>query len=121
MKELADLAMELDRNQIPLGQLHRTFCGGQQEEFLTDGIDHQLGFIRYKDPDRIVLGIRGGGCCGYDLVVSPDGAIIKNPLSMAYGRWTTENARSDYFSKCHKFLTKFDDFYQRVLNYVDNL
>ena len=124
ISDLIDIATELLHNRLPLGKRIKNICGGYDDEFETDGCHHQLGFFfEWENGKRFFkgIGIEGGGCCGNDLLVDKFGTIIKNPVETAFARWTYENAYYDYCKKCKQFLDRFDDFEERVYNYVNNL
>lgn len=117
--ELIALAEELKKNGLTIGKKEITFCGTYRDSLISEGINHKVGFVHLGS--TFGLGIIGGGCCGSDLIISADGEIVKNPLMMAIGRWTAENAYSDYVSKCTKFIGHFDAFKQEFFDYIDNL
>ena len=123
INELMRLAGELLKNDIPLGRRQEQHFG-YQDEFVTEGIYHRLGFyIKYKDGYNylIGIGIEGGGCCGNDLVVDNNGTITENPIDEKHARWYYNKAYEDFCHKCQEFLGGFDKFEKKVFDYVDNL
>lgn len=123
INELMQLAMELLKNDIPLGKRYKDLVF-YKDEFVTEGIHHRLGFyFKYENGRRYLLGIgiEGGGCCGHDLAVNTNGTIIKNPLDIIIGCRDYEKAYTDFCGKCQDFLEEFDEFEKKVFDYVDNL
>lgn len=120
IKELMTVGMALLTNHIPFGRV-----GGflnNDEEFITNGITHELGFFfeRAKDNSPLLgIGIEGGGCCGHDLVVNAEGEFVKNidPYAKGYNY----NGYYDYCIKYKQFIKDFDEFEKKVYQYVDNL
>lgn len=101
-------------------------CGmAYGKKFESNGITHELGFIfeyyRGKRVKLIGIGIKGGGCCGNDLVIDRNGQIIRNPLNHVIGGWTEEDAFRDFSYKCRTFFNGFDAFEKKFYDYVDNL
>ena len=119
---LITIARSLIQNRIPFGRQSLTMCGGLQDELVADGINHNIGFyFRYERGHKyfIGVGIKGGGCCGNDIAVDGDGDIVIN-IDPYYSSYRYDGYH-DYCNKCKKFLQSFDEFEQRVNEYVDNL
>lgn len=119
IKELIAVAEALLENNIPFG---RVSGWDNDEEFITNGITHELGFFfKYgKDNSPLLgIGIKGGGCDGHDLAVNAEGEFVKNidPYKKGYNY----NGYYDYRSKYKKFINDFDEFENKVYQYVDNL
>lgn len=119
--ELIAIAVELNKNNIPFGKKTKDIIG-YKEEFVTEGINHRLGFyFTYENSKKYLVGvgISGGGCCGRDLAVNEYGKMVKhpNPYYQSYQYY----GFTDYCKKCRQFLENFDDFEKRVNDYVDNL
>lgn len=124
ISDLIDIAIELLNNKLPLGKRKENICGFYDDEFETNGITHQLGFFFEWENGKSFfkgIGIKGGGCCGNDLLVDRYGTIVKNPIKACFALWTYENAYYDYCKKCSRFLERFDAFEERVYDYVNNL
>ena len=78
--ELIAIAIELCKNNIPLGKREKAVIG-YHEEFETNGITHKLGFyFRYERGEKYLVGvgIEGGGCCGSDLAINENGIMVHN-------------------------------------------
>lgn len=110
IKELISVANELKSNGFTLG---RRTHDGFFEEFVSNGIDHNTGFIDYHY-NIIGVGIKGGGCNGADVVWNINGDYIQS---------LSENKWSDYTikQKLDGFIKTFDGFENRFYEYVDNL
>lgn len=118
---LLDIAKSLLENNIPIGKRVKAFIG-YDEELVTEGINHKLGFyFTYKDRHRCLvgIGIAGGGCCGHDLAVNAFGNMVVS-IDPNYNSYQYDGY-SDFCCKCKQFLNDFDDFEKRVFQYVDNL
>lgn len=117
--ELMDIASELMNNGISLGR--KNYTRGYKDEFVTEGICHNLGFyFPFVNDKRCFrgIGIEGGGCCGHDLGVDRYGNIITSAYSFPESLFG--NSRHfDFCSKCKQFLDNFDSFEKRVFDYVD--
>lgn len=108
--ELISVANELRNNGFTLGK--RTH-DGFFEEFVSNGIDHNTGFIILRD-DIIGVGIIGHGCNGEDVVWDKNGNYVQE---------LSENSWSDYVirQKLDKFLLTFDKFEEDFYKFVDSL
>lgn len=120
IKELIAVGEALLENNIPFGK--KIGVWKADEEFITDGINHELGFFfEYGKDDSPLLGIgiEGGGCDGHDLVINANGEFVKNidPYKKGYNY----DGYYDYRSKYKKFIKDFDEFENKVYQYVDNL
>lgn len=110
IKELISAANELKSNGFTLG---RRTHDGFFEEFVSNGIDHNTGFIKHHC-NIIGVGITGHGCNGADVVWDINGDYIQ---SLSEDKW------SDYTikQKLDGFIKTFDGFEKRFYEYVDNL
>jgi len=115
---LIAIAIELCKNNIPLGKREKAVIG-YDEEFETNGITHKLGFYFSGERYLVGVGIEGGGCCGLDLAVNENGTMVKHPDP--YYQSYQYFGYNDYCRKCEGFLKNFDEFEKRVNEYVDNL
>ena len=120
IKELITVGVALLANNIPFGKV----SGGWEahEEFITNGITHELGFFFKfaKDNSPLLgIGIKGGGCDGHDLAVNADGEFVINinPYKKGYNY----DGYYDYCRKYKQFIKDFDEFEKKVYQYVDNL
>lgn len=123
ISDLIKICTCLLENNISIGIRTKDIIG-YNEEFVTDGVRHGLGFyFRYNNGTRtlIGIGIEGGGACGHDLAVDENGNIVVNPLNKVIGLWTYDDAYNDFYRKCQRFFEYFDSFEKRVFDYVDNL
>ena len=90
-------------------------------DFITDGINHHLGFFIEPKSERqwfhpelgrpCAIGIEGGGYSGFGLVVSPDGEILRgmpNQFGSAEGKMV-------------EFVQGFDAFERDFLAYVESV
>ena len=119
--ELMTIAIELMNNNIPLGKKTKGSIG-YKEEFVTEGINHRLGFyFTYENRKKYLVGVGiiGGGCDGLDIAVNENGTMVKHPDP--YYQSCQYFGYNDYCNKCSRFLKNFDDFEKRVNDYVDNL
>ena len=119
IKELIAVGEALLRNNIPFGKVSGFW---NDEEFITNGITHQLGFyFKYNKNNSPLLGIgiKGGGCCGHDLAVNANGEFVINidPYEKVY----EYNGYNDYCHKYEQFIEEFHGFENRVYQYVENL
>ena len=137
LEEMFKIADEMVKNSIHFGKRIREIGGMERDEFETDGINHGIGFVfsyddgygtfHFKGDDIkhrtavIGIGIKGGGCCGRDIIINRMGYVIKNPMDFVIGLRTIEIARSDFFGKANSFLQGFDKFEARFYDYVDSL
>ena len=87
-----------------LGEKTGTIASG---DLMADGFDHNLGFILYRKVTGI--GIKGGGCCGGDLIIDTNGNIEKG-LGETYDKSEVQ--------KMKRFLSEFDSFEKKVSQYV---
>lgn len=110
IKELVLVANELQRNGFTLGK--RTH-DGFFEEFVSNGIDHNTGFIM-QNVNIIGVGIIGHGCNGADVVWDIDGDYIQR---LSESEWTDYTIKQ----KLDGFIKTFDGFEKRFYEYVDNL
>lgn len=92
-------------------------------QFVTDGIDHNLGFVisnthypeHYKNPQPMMgglatsIGYEGGGWCGGDFYVNGNGNVICG----------LEHKR--FFELAKDFLSEIDKFAEEFYAYIDNL
>lgn len=120
IKELITVGVALLANNIPFGKVGGRL--GEDEEFITNGITHKLGFFfKYaKDNSPLLgIGIKGGGCDGHDLAVNADGEVIINinPYAKVYNY----DGYYDYCRKYKQFIKDFDEFESKVYQYVENL
>lgn len=120
IKELIAVGEALLQNDISFGK--RVGRWGEDEEFITNGITHELGFFfKYRKDNSPLLGIgiKGGGCDGHDLAVNAEGEFVKNidPYKKGYNY----NGYYDYCRKYKQFIKDFDEFENKVYQYVDNL
>ena len=121
LAELIKIGDALIENGISFGKRTKAIIG-YDEEFITNGITHKLGFyFKYsKDNSPMIgIGIKGGGCCGRDLAVNKEGDMVVkiDPHYHSYMYF----GFNDYCNKCKQFLENFDEFEKRVYEYVDNL
>ena len=136
LEEMFKVADEMVKNNIHFGKRLCSITGMEHDEFETDGINHGIGFVfsyekggsfRFNGDEIrhrtavIGIGIRGGGCCGEDIIVNRMGNIIKNPMDIVIGLRGKEQARSDFFGKANSFLQGFDKFEGCFYDYVDSL
>lgn len=120
IKELITVGVALLSNNISFGK--RVGRWGQDEEFITNGITHELGFFFKfaKDNSPLLgIGIKGGGCDGHDLAVNAEGEVIINinPYAKVY----QYDGYYDYCRKYKQFIRDFDEFENKVYQYVENL
>lgn len=121
IKELITVGVALLSNNIPFGKVGGGFLNND-EEFITNGITHKLGFFFQFGKDNsplLGIGIKGGGCDGHDLAVNAEGEFVKSidPYAKVY----EYNGYYDYCRKCKQFINDFDEFESKVYQYVDNL
>lgn len=120
--ELIAIAIELMKNDIPLGVRKSSITGTPKDDLVTDGIDHKLGFYFSYEGGKtrfVGVGISGGGCDGRDIAVNENGTMVKHPDP--YYQSYRYFGYNDYCDKCSRFLKNFDDFEKRVNDFVDNL
>lgn len=119
IKELITVGVALLSNNIPFGKVSRW---NDEEEFITNGITHKLGFFfkftKFNSP-LLGIGIKGGGCDGHDLAVNANGEFVK--AIDPYIRMYEYDGYYDYCRKCKQFINDFDEFENKVYQYVDNL
>ena len=121
IKKLMEIAKAMLASDVPFGKRTKDMIG-YDEEFITDGIKHHLGFYFEfaKDNSPLIgIGIKGGGCCGRNLAVDVNGNMVVkiDPYYHSYqydGYW-------DYCHKCKELLNNFDGFERRVYEYVESL
>jgi hypothetical protein len=120
IKELITVGVALLANNIPFG--NRVGFRKEYEEFITNGITHELGFFfqfgKHNSP-LLGIGIKGGGCDGHDLAVNAEGEFVKaiDPYAKVY----RYDGYYDYCRKCKQFIKDFDEFENKVYQYVENL
>ena len=119
IKELIAVGEALLKNNIPFGKVSGFW---NDEEFITNGITHELGFyFKYNKNNSPLLGIgiKGGGCCGHDLAVNANGEFVINidPYEKVY----EYNGYNDYCHKYEQFIEEFQGFENRVYQYVEKL
>ena len=120
INSLIDTANVCVRNGIHLGG----FVGIiKHPRFVTNGIDHNLGFVisnpyypeHYKNPHPMIVGLatsigyEGGGWCGGDFYVDGNGVVICG----------LEHKR--FFELAKDFLSEIDKFAEEFYAYIDNL
>lgn len=123
IKAMILVAEGLCKNNIPLGKLSRhPIIELPEHEFCSDGISHKFGFVttypftESKNIDIIGIGHVGGGMCGTDFILFPDGQV---KYSKYYCRSYRNNNWVDFdFEDMEKKLL---DFEERFYQYVDNL
>ena len=120
--DLVTLAKELVANGIKLGKEIRDIIG-TKSEFVTEGINHLLGFnVTYHGcvwmndvADVIGIGIKGGGADHDDFLFDEFGTF-KDRL-----KYIHQVSQFDFDNKVKRFTNQFDQFEQRVLAYIDSL
>lgn len=117
IKQLIEVAQEMQRNGFTLGQMKGYPTAFP--EFETDWWYHKLGFFcvnNHVQPIKRTLayaiGCMGGGACGNDLVIDKNGEVVS-------GIWESEG-KWEYY-KVHEVLSGFDDFERRFYAYVESL
>lgn len=94
---------------------------GDYPEFVSEYIDHKMGFaikdsyymIRYKNPSPIMggtptaVGYRGGGVCGEDFLVNEYGEIICG------------DKKKDFIDIAQRFIREIDSLADRFYKYVE--
>lgn len=126
IKDLLDVAREMQRNGIDLGENDApSHACSKMPEFETEWWWHRLGFFcedRNCRPVRRKLaygiGFMGGGYDGRDFIVYPDGEV-----DFGFDKWncTAEHIEYRLRSKAASFLEEFDDFEKRFYAYVESL
>lgn len=134
MHELMKVGMALYRNGIPFGPYDD--CVSSRDagwvRFVSNGITHRVGFIhayridgrrpRYMEYLPIGFGIKGGGCCGGDLLFNENGELewlnkpFGKPAGVTVRPWNNQDTRH-----LEKFVAGFDQFERDFYSYVDNL
>lgn len=113
MRDLYKVVNRLAELKIPNGEL------------ITNGITHEIGFFAKRcvngrlmcdksgsyEPEYY-LGIEGGGCCGFDLIIDPFKQEIDYQLN-EFGK--------DFYEKLYKFANGFDAYEKKVYDFVDKL
>lgn len=122
IEKLMQVGQALLKNDIPLGKQTKNICGSYDDEFVTNGLSHHLGFYFSHGKNNsplLGIGIEGGGCCGRSLAVNEKGDMVVkiDPHYHSYQYF----GYNDYCGKCKKFLDNFDSFEKRVYEYIDNL
>lgn len=113
-EDLMDVAAELKCNGFTLGKrVPVGGCGFLYEEFLSNGIDHRVGFFTHNGA-IIGFGIQGGGCNGEHVVWNVRGEYIQHLSEKDWNDYTIKQ-------KLDKFLNNFEDFEKRFYEYVDSL
>jgi len=120
IKELITVGAALLENNIPFGKVSNGW--ERHEEFITNGITHELGFFFKFGKDNsplLGIGIKGGGCDGHDLAVNENGEFVINidPNARGYNY----DGYYDYCRKYKQFINNFDEFESKVYQYVENL
>lgn len=117
IKDLHDIIMHTSKLKIANGQ------------FFTNGIDHNLGFFTTKiivghlfcqknncyEPNEY-FGIKGGGCCGFDLKIGVNNGFItySNPQDNAiYSK--------DCLNKMRAVIKCFSRYEEEVYSFIQNL
>lgn len=121
---LLEVANELDSNGFHCGQIEsRGVIGSQCAEFLTDGLEHGLGFFTKENPlngrfpyQPYAIGYEGGGYNGYRFVVHKDGEV-----DFHFSDSPRYDNREMQLKKAHCFLRQFDDFEKRFFDYVKSI
>ena len=98
-------------------------------QFFTNGIEHNLGFYVEKIVVGVVLckknacyepspifGIKGGGCCGNDLMINP----FDETITYKY-IYDSELYSRDHIDKLKQLLKEFDSYEQNVFAFIENL
>ena len=120
IKELIAVGEALLANNIPFGK--RVDGWNNHEEFIANGITHELGFFFQFGKDNsplLGIGIKGGGCKGHDLAVNAECEFVIN--IDPYKRGDNYDSYYDYCRKYKQFINDFDDFESKVYQYVENL
>lgn len=136
MKELAPRLAEMFKVAEALTE-NRFWMGGRSgyrqaaPEFLTDHIDHRVGFYvehpYFDAPGRDYtltgfFGVANGGACGdYDMKIDKDGNVQRCPFSQ-YGSSDRryKRMRDDYLDDLSKVVEKFDAFERAFYEYAKN-
>ena len=122
MRELMKVARSLRANRIPLGKYNS--YRQTAPEFVSDGIDHRVGFIVNSNPfwnqstlNPVGFGVIGGGACGNDVQFNEDGKLCEVYKDNGMpGPWTDGDIRN-----LERFVGGFDEFERKFYEYVDNL
>lgn len=129
LAELFKIAEALTDNRFWMGGKSR--YGTAAPEFLTDHIDHRVGFYvkhpYYDAPGRDYtltgyFGKANGGACGnYDLMIDREGNVKRYPFDM-YGSSDIryKRMRDSYLNDLKYVADKFDDFEKRFFEYATN-
>lgn len=129
VQELCKLIRELDKNKLLKEHEDSRNYG---KDFFTDGLTHTIGFSYVYDlstwldlgyeyyglfswvekdnqytPRVGAIGVEGGGCCRYNVVLTEDGKILYNG--------------DEYISAMELIVKDFDKFEKKVFDFIDNL
>ena len=114
VKAFAPRMVELVKVGIVLRENKLALCGyfdnPRQPDFVTNAIDHRVGFIIRNTEPTFCFGIRGGGLCGRDIVFTPEGDLL---IDLPWDR-------EDVYH-LERFVSEFGDFESRVYAFVDKL
>lgn len=119
---LLELGQALYDARLPISPVNGSFTSfGYRAQFITDGVNHHLGFYIAPNSERLwfhpelgrprAIGLEGGGCSGYGLEISADGEILRG-MPTCYG--SAEG-------KMDAFLRDFPAFERDFLAYVESL
>lgn len=119
---LLELGQALYDAGLPISPVNGSFTSfGYRAEFITDGINHHLGFYIEPKSERQwfhpelgrprTIGLEGGGCSGYSLEISAEGEILRG--------MPTRHGSAE--GKMVQFLEGFPDFERDFLAYVESI
>ena len=115
--ELIDIAIELIECDFPLGKAGVCI---EKDEFVSRQDECKLGFlVEWQVSETNKYHVHGIGFGGNFYV--KDDEIIGTPLNNVGIEYTLEDAQDKHIELCKEFFEQFDDFKQRVFDYVDNL
>lgn len=117
--DLIKVANACGENGICLGEEPSNM---EAPRFVTEGINHQLGFFAYmQNPYKgfgnyrhlhiTGFGYKGGGCSGENFLVNAQGEI--------YQGWTHTSEK--LIRKMKRFLDEFDNFETEFYDFIDRL
>lgn len=117
IKQLLDVAKEMQRNGFTLGQMKGYPTAFP--EFETDWWNHKLGFFCTDNDVRprrrknaYAIGCMGGGACGEDLKIDENGEVVSG-IWESRGKWK--------YHEIQYVLREFNDFERRFYDYVESL